>query len=496
MGLTRLAAAPRRPPDPDSLRASAVPTPHELRAQRAAVIGEARQLVERAEQEARDLSADERQQYDRAWQAQADLKAQIDAQESEAERRRQRQSQLAEAEAELSRTRGNPLLPERPGRGPAYEGGRSGGPGPYTFTLRRADPRAALNPRTGRRKRRKETITFQPGSAGHARHQADYRAAYKQFLRLGRASPLLHEAGVSPEAALQTDLGTQGGYFVAPEEFVAELLMDVDSMRWMRKLGRVFTTTAQSLGAVKRTSRMASFQWGAELTDAETVKDTALQFGKRSLTPHYMVGMVQVSRDLMRSAVLDPEEIVKYETGRDSGELEEKAYLAGTGAQQPLGIFTATPDGIDVSRDFSTGNTTTALGADNLRFVKYSLKPQYRANPSLRWLFHRDAVSQISRLKDGMGQYLWRDGISEADPDSILAIPVIESEFVPNTFTTGQYVGVLGAFEFYWIADSLEMDMLVLVEKYANTNQIGYIVRRKTDGMPQIAEAFARVKLA
>ncbi len=144
----------------------------------------------------------------------------------------------------------------------------------------------------------------------------------------------------------------------------------------------------------------------------------------------------------------------------------------------------------------SAGNTSTAIGADNLRNVKYSLKSQYLAQPSLRWLFHRDALKQISKLKDGMGQYLWTDGITNGDPDSILGIPVAMSEFAPATFTTGLYVGLLGAFEFYWIADSLEMDMLVLVEKYANTNQIGYIVRRKTDGMPQIAEAFSRVTLA
>ena len=89
-----------------------------------------------------------------------------------------------------------------------------------------------------------------------------------------------------------------------------------------------------------------------------------------------------------------------------------------------------------------------------------------------------------------MGRYLWMDGITMGDPDRILGIPVAESEFSPSTFTTGLYVGLLGAFYYYWICDSLELELQVLVEKYAETNQIAYVCRRKVDGMPQIAEAF------
>jgi len=69
------------------------------------------------------------------------------------------------------------------------------------------------------------------------------------------------------------------------------------------------------------------------------------------------------------------------------------------------------------------------------------------------------------------------------------------SEYAPNTFTTGLYVGILGDFSNYWIADAVDMQVQVLKELYAETNQTGYIGRLDTDGMPVLAEAFARVKL-
>ena len=81
-------------------------------------------------------------------------------------------------------------------------------------------------------------------------------------------------------------------------------------------------------------------------------------------------------------------------------------------------------------------------------------------------------------------------------PDRILDLPFYESEYVPNTFTTGLYVAILGDFSFYWVADALDFTIQRLVELYAATNQVGFIGRLETDGMPVLAEAFSRLKLA
>ena len=70
------------------------------------------------------------------------------------------------------------------------------------------------------------------------------------------------------------------------------------------------------------------------------------------------------------------------------------------------------------------------------------------------------------------------------------------SEYAPNTFTTGLYVGIIGDFSRYWIVDSLQLQFQRLVELYAATNQVGCIGRAETDAVPVLAEAFARVKLA
>jgi HK97 family phage major capsid protein len=161
-----------------------------------------------------------------------------------------------------------------------------------------------------------------------------------------------------------------------------------------------------------------------------------------------------------------------------------------------MGVFTAAQSGFGIStgRDVSTGNTTTAITADGLIEALYSLKAQYRKNA--QWIFHRDAVKKIRKLKDGDGQYLWQVGFAQNKPDSILGLPYNESEYCPNTFTAGLYVGIVGDFSFYWIAEALQMQIQRLVELYATSNQTGYIGRVELDAMPVDENAFARVTLA
>jgi HK97 family phage major capsid protein len=154
-------------------------------------------------------------------------------------------------------------------------------------------------------------------------------------------------------------------------------------------------------------------------------------------------------------------------------------------------VFVASNDGISTSRDVNTGSATAIL-ADGLLDCKYKLKASYR--DTARWLFHRDAIKMIAKLKSNDNQYIWQPGLQAGQPDRLLNLPVDESEKVPNTFTNGLYVGLLANWRFYEIADALDMEVQVVDQLYAATNQIGYIGRLKTDGLPTLDEAFARVK--
>jgi hypothetical protein len=64
-----------------------------------------------------------------------------------------------------------------------------------------------------------------------------------------------------------------------------------------------------------------------------------------------------------------------------------------------------------------------------------------------------------------------------------------ESQFAPNTFSSGKYVFCVGDFQFYWIITALTTQIQVLRELYAETNEVGVIARMGVDGAPVLNEA-------
>lgn len=312
---------------------------------------------------------------------------------------------------------------------------------------------------------------------------------FRNFMRDGKEG--LAKAESAEFRELQADTDTKGGYTV-PKQWAKELIKSVDDLVFIRQNATVIpVTSGDSLGAMSLDADPEDGDWTGEITTVDN--DTDMAFGGRELNPTLVSKLVKVSQRLQRVSALPIDQLVRQRLAYKFAVTQEKAFLTGSGANKPLGLFTASALGIPTSRDVSTDNTATAITADGLKNTEYALKAAYRRNA--KWIFHRDGVKQVSKLKDGQGRYLWEDGLKENQPDTLLGRPVFESEFAPNTFTTGQYVGLLGDLSYYWIADSLALAVQVLFEKYADTNQIGYIGRMESDGMPVLGEAFARVKL-
>ena len=408
---------------------------NELRTERGKLVHEARAIIDKAEAEKRGLSVEEQGKCDELISKQEELRGNIE-----------REEKLAEAERQAAE-----------------------------IELRTKD-------------KSKETKAPEDESRGVSpRGTEEYRSAFAKFLSGGTRA--LSEGELR---ALQSDSDTAGGYMVSSEQFVNTLIKAIDNKVFVRGLATKFQVpTAQSLGAASLENNPADAAWTAEILTGD--EDSTMSFGKRELTPHPLAKRIKISKKLLRQ-LGGAEALVRDRLAYKFAVSEEQAFMTGSGSNQPLGVFTASANGISTSRDVSTGNSTTAMTLDGLTRAKYSLKQDYLAGS--QWVFHRDAILQLALIKDGNGNYIWRESVRVGEPDRLLNIPTNMSEYAPNTFTTGLYVGLLGDFSYYWVADALNMQIQVLNELYAETNQVGYIGRMEVDAMPVLGEAFARVKLA
>jgi HK97 family phage major capsid protein len=422
------------------------PELRDLKLKKTALLAQARALQDQADKEKRALTQEEQNNWDTIMNDYATIKADVD-----------RRERLAAAESEIDET------------DPAHR----------TDPDDDGDPEAPDLEAVAERYRPTVAAMLRNGAGGR-----EARSRVNAFLR--------GEQVRVDRRDLQSNIDPQGGALTPPPQFVAGLLKAVDDVVYFRQPGWATVIPLSSAEAIEASldADPEDGDWTTEVAAITT--DSTMKFGKRKLEPHLVKKGIKISKRMLR-LVPSIESLVISRFQYKFAVTMEKAYMVGTGANQPLGVFTASASGISTGRDVATDNGATAPTFDGLTNAKYALKPQYW--PNAKWLYHRDVLKVVAKIKDSTNNYIWRESVRAGEPDRLLNLPVFMSEFAPNTMTTGQYVGILGDFSFYHIADSLQMEVQRLIEKYADTGQIGFYADLETDGMPVLEEAFVRVKL-
>lgn len=325
-----------------------------------------------------------------------------------------------------------------------------------------------------------------PAPEPEARKQDDRMAAFRDYLRAGFP-------GMSAEAraALVVDGDGASAAALAPQELVNQILTPVRSdLNLLSKVYTVHLSKAAGIGVPYEAADADDAEWTTEVP-ASITDESSLSYGKRELGAHALVKLVTISDKALKTNAFNLESIIGDKIRYKMQAALENAIINGSGDGQPLGLFTASASGLPADDDFTASSATT-LSADDIIKVKRSLKSAYRSKAS--WLFHSDTVTKLLLLKDKNDQYLWRSGLTASDPDILDGAPVIESDFVPSTMTSGLYVGMFADFSRYWMTMVDSIAITRLTEKYYPS--VGFSVLAYADGQPVMAEAFTRIKMA
>ena len=187
-----------------------------------------------------------------------------------------------------------------------------------------------------------------------------------------------------------------GGYLV-PDEFEHQLIDKLQEENFFRSLATVIHTSGDRKIPVVATKGTAS--WIDE-EGAYTESDDS--FGQVSIGAYKLGTMIKVSEELLNDSVFDLESYIAREFARRIGTKEEEAFFTGDGTGKPLGILAAS-GGAETG---VTAASATAVTADELMDLFYSLKSPYRKNAV--WILNDSTIKAIRKLKDNNGQYLWQ----------------------------------------------------------------------------------------
>ena len=291
-----------------------------------------------------------------------------------------------------------------------------------------------------------------------------------------------HLRGKSPIHNVLSESSDQDGGYLVPEEFERDVISGLDEANVVRSLAKVITT--QNDRKIPVAVGHSAATWTAENAAYTESNPT---FGQKVIDAYKLTDLIRVSVELLQDAAFPLEQYIANEFARAFGIAEEQAFCVGTGSGQPTGIFTADGGQVGV-----TAAATNAITADELINLVYSLKAPYRRNA--KFLMNDATISQIRKLKDGNGVYLWQPSLQAGEPDKLLWYDLYTSPYAP-TMAADAFTVAFGDFKNYWIGDRAGRTVQRLNELYATNGQIGYVATERVDGKVILPEGIQLLKM-
>ena len=400
-----------------------------LKFRRNSLVTEAQEILNASETEARSLTAEEREKFDRIMVDTDALKSDI-----------QRAESLAATESELRTAQ------PRKVDAPAFDSTEDDTP--YNSTK-------------------------------------EYRSAFYNYLRKGGN-------GLRPDEyrALEEGTNAEGG-FTVETSLERAIVSAVGTQNVMRDVCTVIQMEGNRNIPIESASGAAT--WTAEeaaYTEADMTFSQAT-LGANKLAAILKVSEELMLGNVLGDAGF--ESYLAGYFGRIFATAEETAFCSGDGSSKPTGIFDATggvpaAQSVNVTTtDAIVGNDL--INTYHKVAPQYRFGSSWLMHDDLAKIVRKIVDNSGG---SGLGNYLWQPGMAAGQPDRLFGAPVLISNGCPNDVTTDQArMIVFGDFSYYYIAERGGYNFQRMNELYGATGQVGLRAWRLLDGKITLGTAFS-----
>lgn len=339
-----------------------------------------------------------------------------------------------------------------------------------------------------------ETVAGRGGfGGGHSvldQAKAEYKAGFEKWFRKGIEGNL---AQLAVQASASTLDDTAGGFLV-PEEMAATIDRIAGVTSAMRRLASVITIGTDTYKKLVNQGGATSGWVGEKSARVETATPTLAEI---AINTKEIYAMPAATQTLLDDSSVDIAAWLGNEVAIEFAEEEGQAFIKGNGVNKPKGLE-AYSTVANASYAWgkigyiASGAASTFTNADKLFDLQHALKPIYRNGAS--FLMNDNTMLNIRKFKDGEGNYLWRPGLLEGAPDTLLGKPV---EIDDNVADIGQNAYPIYFANFkraYLIIDRL--GIRVLRDPYYSKPYILFYTTKRVGGGIVMYEAIKALKIA
>lgn len=298
--------------------------------------------------------------------------------------------------------------------------------------------------------------------------------AFRGWMRRGMARlpeeqrKIMEDALIIEERAQGAASSTVGGYTVAPDtSMYGRIEEGQKELGFDESLCTVIETgTGADLPIPTSDDTANEGEIVGESQDLSDADAADITFGQLVLGAFlYSSRILPVSLVLLQDSSIDVEAFVGRKLGERMGRIKARHLTVGTGANQPKGCVTAATLGV-------TAAAQAAITYNELLDLQHSVDPAHRMRA--RYMFHDSTLKALKKLTDSQGRPLFLPGLAVKEPDTINSYPYTINQNMATLAASGKTV-LFGDFKKYLIRKVKGFAVQRLVERLAEKGQVGFL---------------------
>lgn len=284
------------------------------------------------------------------------------------------------------------------------------------------------------------------------------------------------QRGFVDQRALGVGTSTAGGYTVPPG-FRETLIQTMKTYGGMLQVSEVIhTNTGANL---QWPTNDDTGNVGAILAENTQMAQQDVTLGTNSIDAYmYTSKLVLVSFQLLQDSAFNLESWLQTRLAERVGRILNAHFTTGTGTSQPDGIVT----NVTVGKVCATGQTSTVLYTDLVDLID-SLDPAYQGNA--QFMLSQSSRKAIRKLTDNQGHPLWQPSLLAGVPDQLLGYGYTVNQDLPTPAANSKSILFGDFAQAYLIRLVTDFAIIRFSERFADYLQTGFAGYQRADGTLQ-----------
>lgn len=292
----------------------------------------------------------------------------------------------------------------------------------------------------------------------------DMRRAYDQYLRRG------HERYELSDVSLDSM-----GYLL-PKRLESKLVNAMNTLSVLRPLCTEVTTSGdRALPVVNGHGRAA---W---VPDGHPIPQVRDAFDRVNLDSHKLAAIIRVTNELLKDSAVDIEAYLAATFADRLAVSEEEAFIAGDGAEKPLGLIHQAKVG------FTTESAASVSIEDVLNLI-FSVPEKHRRNGTL--LLNDKTLLQLYKQCAAQGQNLWL-----GKDDTIFGYRIVRCASMPDV-ASGSMTILFGDFKQVYINNNGDRSIKRLDQLFIANDHIGFQMMERVGIKMTVPDAVKGLQVA